>query len=262
MWEVDIYMQPTTVVGHLDTDCLSLCISICLSVCLCVSRCGRWTPIRRWPHWSATWALSMPWPCSTRRPAPRSSARRTTDHCASGAWTTWSAVRRWCGTRAAWRAWLSAGDRSSQEPWTAPSRCDIPTCVSAFHHHHHHCVAGEGRHVTMSTVDSTLPEVSNRTGGIVFSWSSHLFHGRPGGRRHVRSGGRLSDTSMWSRRAMFAGVSSSSRASTFTYLYTLSLSMSVAAAGSSRLVTLVWQTIVTPLWWFSFINSIKYPVDW
>jgi len=26
------------------------------------------------------------------------------------------------------------------------------------------------------------------------SWSSHLFRGRPGGRRHVRSGGRLSDT--------------------------------------------------------------------
>jgi len=25
------------------------------------------------------------------------------------------------------------------------------------------------------------------------SWSSHLFRGRPGGRRHVRSGGRLSE---------------------------------------------------------------------
>ena len=44
------------------------------------------------------------------------------------------------------------------------------------------------------------------------SWSSHLFRGRPCGRRHVRSGGRLSDTLMWSWRAMFAGESSSSRA--------------------------------------------------
>ena len=44
------------------------------------------------------------------------------------------------------------------------------------------------------------------------SWSSHLFRGRPGGRRHVRSGGRLSDTLVCSWRAMFAGVTSSSRA--------------------------------------------------
>ena len=44
------------------------------------------------------------------------------------------------------------------------------------------------------------------------SWSSHLFRERPGGRRHVRSRNRLSDTLMWSWRAMFAGVSSSSRA--------------------------------------------------
>ena len=44
------------------------------------------------------------------------------------------------------------------------------------------------------------------------SWSSQLFRGRPGGRRHVRSGGRLSDTLTWSLWAMFAGVTSSSRA--------------------------------------------------
>ena len=43
-------------------------------------------------------------------------------------------------------------------------------------------------------------------------WLSHLFRGRPGGRRHVRSGGRLNDMLMWSWRAMFSGVSSSSRA--------------------------------------------------
>ena len=43
------------------------------------------------------------------------------------------------------------------------------------------------------------------------SWSSHLFCGPPGGRCHLRSG-RLSDTLMWSWRAMFAGVLSSSRA--------------------------------------------------
>jgi len=43
------------------------------------------------------------------------------------------------------------------------------------------------------------------------SWSSHLFCGPSGGRCHLRSG-RLSDTLMWSWRAMFAGVLSSSRA--------------------------------------------------
>ena len=32
------------------------------------------------------------------------------------------------------------------------------------------------------------------------NWSSHLFRGQPGGRRHVRSGGRLSDVFSWSWR--------------------------------------------------------------
>ena len=53
---------------------------------------------------------------------------------------------------------------------------------------------------------------NKNTARLLRGWSSQLFHGRPGGRRHVRSGGRLSDTLMWSWRAMFAGVSSSSRA--------------------------------------------------
>jgi len=57
-------------------------------------------------------------------------------------------------------------------------------------------------------VDSMPPEVSSQKGGIVsYSWSSHLFRGR----RHVQSGGQLSDTLMWSWRATFADVSSSSR---------------------------------------------------
>ena len=38
------------------------------------------------------------------------------------------------------------------------------------------------------------------------SWSSHLFCGRPGGLRHVQSGGRLSVKLMWSWRAVFAPV--------------------------------------------------------
>jgi len=38
------------------------------------------------------------------------------------------------------------------------------------------------------------------------SWLSHLFRGRPGGRRHVRSGGWLNDMLMWSWRAMFDGI--------------------------------------------------------
>ena len=44
------------------------------------------------------------------------------------------------------------------------------------------------------------------------SWLSHLFHGRQGGQCHVRSGGQLSGTLMWSWRATFASVSSLSRA--------------------------------------------------
>jgi len=51
------------------------------------------------------------------------------------------------------------------------------------------------RCTTMSTVDSTPPEVSRVES--FRSWSSHLFRGRPGGRRHVRSGGRWSDMLTW-----------------------------------------------------------------
>jgi len=67
------------------------------------------------------------------------------------------------------------------------------------------------RCTTMSTVDSIQRSPVKRVESFR-SWSNHLFSGRPGGRRYVRSGGRLSDTLMWSWRAMFAGVSSSSRA--------------------------------------------------
>jgi len=58
--------------------------------------------------------------------------------------------------------------------------------VNVFHHHHHHHhhvrAAGEGRCVvapcTMSTVDSTSPELSIGRVESFRSWSSHLFRGR------------------------------------------------------------------------------------
>ena len=92
----------------------------------------------------------------------------------------------------------------------------------SFHHHHHHHhhhqvrVASEGCRVVAppcprSTARLRRSPIGRRVESFR-SWSSHLFRGRPGGRRHVRSGGRLSDTSMWSRRATFGGVTSSSRA--------------------------------------------------
>ena len=82
------------------------------------------------------------------------------------------------------------------------------------HHHHHHCrIAGEGRRVVAPPCPRPTARLQSSPVGRVEtfrSWSSHLFRGRPGGRRHVRSGGRLSDTLMLSWRATFAGVSSSS----------------------------------------------------
>ena len=83
------------------------------------------------------------------------------------------------------------------------------------HHHHHGRVAGEGRRVVAPPCPRSTARLQSSPVGRVESfrsWSSHLFRGRPGGRRHVRPGGRLSDTLMWSRRAMFAGVTPSSRA--------------------------------------------------
>jgi len=63
-------------------------------------------------------------------------------------------------------------------------------------------IAGEGRRVvTPPCPRSTARLQSSAVGRRVESfrsWLSHLFRGRPGGRRHVWSGGRLSDTLMWS----------------------------------------------------------------
>ena len=80
---------------------------------------------------------------------------------------------------------------------------------------YHVCVAGEGRRVIAPSCprSTACPERSPvRRVESFRSWSSHLFHGQPGGRRQVRSGGQLNDMFMWSWRAMFAGVTSSSRA--------------------------------------------------
>ena len=88
---------------------------------------------------------------------------------------------------------------------------DIP---GSTHHHHQFHVADEGRRVVAPPCPRSTARLQRSPIGRVESfrsWSTHLFRGRPGGRRHVRSGGRLS-TLMWSWRAMFAGVTSPSRA--------------------------------------------------
>jgi len=75
---------------------------------------------------------------------------------------------------------------------------------SNHHHHHYHDgrVAGEGRRVIAppcprSTARLQSSPVGRRVESF-HSWSTHLFRGRPGGRRHVWSGGRLSDSLMCS----------------------------------------------------------------
>ena len=69
------------------------------------------------------------------------------------------------------------------------------------HHHHQFHVADEGRRVVAPPCPRSTARLQRSPIGRVESfrsWSTHLFRGRPGGRRHVRSGGRLSDTLMWS----------------------------------------------------------------
>ena len=93
-------------------------------------------------------------------------------------------------------------------------RCALATFIMLTHHRRRR-VAGEGRRVVASPCPRSTARLQRSPIGRVESfrsWLSHLFCGRPGGRRHERSGGQLSDTLMWSWRAMFAGVTSSSRA--------------------------------------------------
>jgi len=81
------------------------------------------------------------------------------------------------------------------------------------HHHHRRRIAAEGRRIVAPPCPRSTARLQSSPIGRMESfrsWSSHLFHRWPGGRRHVRSGVRLSDTLMWSWRAMFAGVTSSS----------------------------------------------------
>ena len=69
--------------------------------------------------------------------------------------------------------------------------------IQHHHHHHHHYhgrVAGEGRRVVAPPCPRSTARLQSSPIGRVESfrgWSSQLFRGRPGGRRHVRSGGRL-----------------------------------------------------------------------
>jgi len=65
------------------------------------------------------------------------------------------------------------------------------------HHHYHHYhgrVAGEGRRVVAPPCPRSTARLQSSPIGRMESfrsWPSHLFRGRPGGRRHVRSGGRF-----------------------------------------------------------------------
>jgi len=69
-------------------------------------------------------------------------------------------------------------------------------------HHHHHCpVAGEGHYVIPPPYPRLTASLQRSPVGWAESfrsWWSHLFRGRPGGRRHMQSGGQLSDTFTWS----------------------------------------------------------------
>ena len=92
---------------------------------------------------------------------------------------------------------------------------DLTTEWGGCNHHRRHRVAGEGHCVIAPPCPRStacLQRSPIRWVESFRSWSSHLFHERPGGRRHMRSGGRLRDTSMWSWKVMFAGVLSSSQA--------------------------------------------------
>jgi len=95
--------------------------------------------------------------------------------------------------------------------WNLTAWCNQVLSNRALNHHHQVRVAGEGRRVVAPPCPRSTARLQRSPVGRVESfrsWSSHLFRGRPGGRRHVRSGGRLNDTLMWSWRAMFAGVMS------------------------------------------------------
>jgi len=73
--------------------------------------------------------------------------------------------------------------------------------VSVEIHHHQVRVASEGRRVVAPPCQRSTARIQMSPIGRVESfrsWSSHLFRGRQDGRRHVRSGGWLRDTLMWS----------------------------------------------------------------
>jgi len=66
--------------------------------------------------------------------------------------------------------------------------------VTHYHHHHHGWVASEGCHVVAPPCPQSTAHLQRCPVGWVESfrsWLSHLFCGRPGGRRHVRSGGHV-----------------------------------------------------------------------
>ena len=72
------------------------------------------------------------------------------------------------------------------------------------HHHHQFHVADEGRRFVAPPCPRSTARLQRSPIGRAESfrsWSTHFFRGRPGGRRHVRSRGRLSDMLTWSWRA-------------------------------------------------------------
>ena len=104
--------------------------------------------------------------------------------------------------------WLAADVVSNKRNIRHMLSCDTSHSIVFGHHHHHHHhyghhgrVADEVRRVVAPPCPWSTARLQSSPVGRVESfrsWSSQLFRGRPGGRRHVRSGGRLSDTLMWS----------------------------------------------------------------
>ena len=65
---------------------------------------------------------------------------------------------------------------------------------SVHHHHYHHgCIASESHQVIALCPWPTAHLQRSHIGWSESSWSCHLFHGRPGGRCDVWSGGQLRD---------------------------------------------------------------------
>jgi len=91
--------------------------------------------------------------------------------------------------------------RASKQASESLEACSLKYESEKRVYRHHGRVAGEGRRVVAPPCPRSTARLRRSPIGRVESfrsWSSYLFRERPGERRHVQSGGRFSDTLMWS----------------------------------------------------------------